>query len=205
MAEAHPQLRENVVAWVHHDDSDHVLFEAMVEFHPCAQEIVHGAGGFNAGETAASHHRRQGRLAPGFVRLIVRQFECVNDPVAHEDGVAQRFHRHGVLGEAGRVEEVCHRAKRQHELVVAHIDWVWQVGVRDAHLLLNQIDRLDVGNDHTRVTQHLSQRLHDVGDGHVAPGHLVEHGREQHEVLFSIKAISMSGSAASRFSRCSAA
>jgi hypothetical protein len=57
VTEAYPQLRKNVVARVHHDDSDHVLFEAMVEFHPFAQEIVHGAGGFNAGG-AARHHRR---------------------------------------------------------------------------------------------------------------------------------------------------
>jgi hypothetical protein len=172
-----------VVTRVYHDDPEHILFQVRIELHPFTQEIVHRAGGFDAGETGAGYHHRQRRLALGFVQLVVRQLQRINDAVSHQNGVAKRLHRERVLFEAGRVVEVCHCAKRQDELVVSEIERAVKTAMPNSHLLLDEIDRLDVGNAHTSVSKHLPQRLDDIGNRHVASGDLVEHRCEEHEIL----------------------
>jgi hypothetical protein len=42
----------------------------------------------------------------------------------------------------------------------------------DAHLLVGEIDGLDVSDRHMGASQHFPQRLHDIGDGHVGPRRL---------------------------------
>ena len=183
MTEAYPQLREDVITRVRHNDPEHVLFQVGIELHRVTQKIVDGAGGFNAGETGARYHHRQRCLALGFIRLVVRQLQRINDAVSHQNGVAQGLHRERVLFEAGRVIEVRHGAESEHELVIGEIERAGKTAVPDAHLLLGEIDRLDVGDTHMGVSQHFPQRLNDIGDGHVGPRDFVEHRCKQHEIL----------------------
>jgi hypothetical protein len=107
----------------------------------------------------------------------------VDHSVAQEDGVAQGFHRQSMLCQTWDVIEVRHRAERQDELVVGHFVRRRQMAVPDAHLPLREVDRFDVGDGHSGVSQHLPQRLDNVGHGHVGTGDFVQHRREENEIL----------------------
>ncbi len=61
-------------------------------------------------------------LRIGLIRQVVRHFQKLDGAVAHEDGVAQRLHRQGMLFETGCAVEVRHRADRQHDLVVGDFE-----------------------------------------------------------------------------------
>jgi len=149
-----------------------------IELHRLAQQIVHGIHGFDASETAARHHDSQRRLALRFLALVVRELQGIDDAVSHGDGIAQRLHRQSMLFWAGRSIDVRHRADRQHQLVVSYIVGASQTAVRDAHLLLSEVNLLALGDRETGAPQHFPQRLHNIGDAYVAPGNFVEHGRE---------------------------
>ena len=182
-AEAFAQLRQNVIAGMHQDHADHVLVQVPIKLDRLAEQIIHRSGRFHAGEPAPRHYHRQRLLSIGFIRLVVRQFHRIDDAVSHQNGVAKCLHRQGVLFEAGRIIEIRHRTQRHDKLVVRYVVRAQQRAVHDAHLLLREIDRLDVGDPHPGVAQHLPQRLDDIGVVHVAPGDFVEHRREKHEIL----------------------
>ena len=76
-----------------------------------------------------------------------------------------------------------YRADRQHQLVVTPLEDTLQLGVPDAHLLLDQIDRLDLSDCDTSESKHFPQRLDDISDGQIASGNLVQHRREKDEVF----------------------
>jgi hypothetical protein len=56
--------------------------------------------------------------------------------------------------------------------------------LHDPHSFPDEVDRLDVGNQHAGAAQHLPKRLNDVGNSHVARGDFVQHVCEEHEILF---------------------
>jgi hypothetical protein len=154
-----------------------------IEVHRFAQQIDHGTHGFDVGETAARHHDSRRRLALSCLALVAREFQGIDDAVSHEDGIAQRLHLQRMLFEAGRAIEVRHRTERQRQLVVSYIVGTSQTAVPDAHLLLSEVNLLDLGDRETGAPQHFPQRLHNIGDAHVAPESFVEHGRESKVVL----------------------
>jgi hypothetical protein len=49
--------------------------------------------------------------------------------------------------------------------------------------LPGKVDGINVGDHHPGVPQHLSQGLDNVGDAHIAAGHLVQHRRKKNEIL----------------------
>jgi len=51
------------------------------------------------------------------------------------------------------------------------------------NLLLTEIDQLDIDNQHTSVSKHLSQWANDICDCDVAPGNFVQHRRKEKELL----------------------
>ena len=62
-------------------------------------------------------------------------------------------------------------AERQHELIIVHLVSGRQILVPDAHLFLDEISRLDIGDPHPGTMEHLAQGLDDVRNGHIARCH----------------------------------
>ena len=86
--------------------------------------------------------------------MVVGDVQRLNDAVAHEDGIAQRLHGHGMLFDAGRAIEIRHRADGQHELVVGQIERLSQIPLQDAHAFPGEVDRFDIDDQHTGAAQH---------------------------------------------------
>ncbi len=84
-----------------------------------------------------------------------------------------------MLFDTGRTIEIRDRTKGQHELVVGQIERFRQIPLQDAHPLPGEVDRFNIDDQHTGATQHLPERLDDVGDCHVASGYFVEHWRKE--------------------------
>src|SRR5262249_40217213 len=79
--------------------------------------------------------------------------------------------------------EVRHRAQRQDQMIEPELVPESKFLVMNPNLLVRQINRLHIGNRDACPAQHLAQRLNDGSDIHVAARHLMQHWREQHEVL----------------------
>jgi hypothetical protein len=169
---------------MHDDNPDHVLFQAGIETHRLAQEIGHAAGSFDAGESATCHDHRQRLVAFGFDRLIVRQLQRINHAIAKENGISQRLHCQRMCLETRRVIKVRYGSERQHELIIVHLVCGRQILVADAHLFLDEINRLDIGDPHPGTMEHLAKRLDDVGNGHIAPRYFVQHRRKENKIFF---------------------
>lgn len=164
-------------------DAKHVLFDVGIEMDRRAQEVVDGAGRFDAGETAAGNHHGQHRLALDFVGMIVGDVQGFNYAIPQEDGIAQCLHGQVVLFDTGCAVEVRNGAEGQYKVVVGDIEGLGQMRLHDANAFAGQVDRLDLDDQHPGAAQHFSEGLHDVGNGYVARGNLVQHRGKEYEIL----------------------
>ena len=65
---------------------------------------------FDSREPTTDHDKREHRLARFMGWLHVRVLEKVNDVIPERHGVAQGFHRQGMLGDARQAKEIRSRA-----------------------------------------------------------------------------------------------
>src|SRR5215467_12812341 len=184
-AEAFAQFRENRPARFHKNDTQHILLQVAVELHRFPQEIIDGTDGFNAGEAPARHYNSEHSLTLRLVGMAIRDVQRFNDTVSQNDRVAKGLHRQGVIFDSRCAVEVGNGTECQHELVIGQIESLCQIPLYDVHRFPGKVDRLNFGDHHPGVPQHLPQGLDHVGDAHIAAGDLVEHRRKKNEILLS--------------------
>jgi len=83
-----------------------------------------------------------------------------------------------VFGHAGQVEKVGDRAERQDQVIIFQFVRVMIESVRDGHAPSIDVDLVQIAAKEIDVTDHLADRINDVGQVKVAGGDFMQHGSE---------------------------
>ena len=113
----------------------------------------------------------------------IGRFQRLDQMIAHFDGVAQRLHGEGNFFETRQPEEIGGAAERDHQLIVREVVDMGFLRVSHAHGLAGEIHRLHFSVKKIDVPQHFADGIHDVCEIDVAGRDLVQHWREENEVL----------------------
>ena len=148
-----------------------------------SHEVVDRRHGLHAGEPSAGHDEGEQRLVVVGCTLAVGFLQVRNQAVTHFDGVAQRLHREGMRLESGQAIEVGDRATGQHHVVEFDHVIVGGGAVTHGEAPAGEVDPRDIATQEPGARQQAPDRRDDMRDVDVAGGHLVQHRREQEEVL----------------------
>src|SRR5215470_14228250 len=103
--------------------------------------------------------------------------------VAQLDCIAERLHRQGTFGDAGKIEEIRYRSERENEMVVFERVRVSMEAMRNHHLLALDIDLVHVATEKIHAADHFSDGVDDVGQIQIARRDLVQHRSKEKKVL----------------------
>jgi hypothetical protein len=138
---------------------------------------------FDPGESASGDEDGEQVVALRGRALEVGLLQHLDQPVPEREGVTQRLHGERALLQAGEAKEVGDTAERQHQVIEGQLVLVPAAGVANHHPPALEVDPLHLAHEEHRAAHHPADRIHDVGDVEVARGHLVQHRREQDEVV----------------------
>src|SRR5215467_9773959 len=93
--------------------------------------------------------------------------------VAQLDCIAERLHRQGAFGDAGKIEEIRYRPERENEMVVFERVRVSMEAMRNHYLLALDVDLIHVATEEIPAANHFSDGIHDVGQIQIARRDLV--------------------------------
>src|SRR5262249_46058086 len=115
--------------------------------------------------------------------LEVGLLEKADEAIAQVDCITERLDRDGMRFRARHAVKARDRAERQHEMVKLDFVRMALVAVRDMHAAALEVDRVDLAAEEPGAPQESADRIHHVREIEVARSDLVEHGREEKEVL----------------------
>ena len=167
---------------MHQHHADAFGREPRIERERLADEVVEAGDRLDAGEATAGDDEGEQAVASGGA-FGVAFLERRDDAIAQVNCVAQRLHRQRALLEAWQAVEVGDRAERDHQLVVRQAVVVALEAVRHGDAAAIEINPVDVADEDLGPLQQRPQRADDVRDVEVAGGDLVQHRREQEEVV----------------------
>src|SRR6516164_11776803 len=99
------------------------------------------------------------------------------------DCVPERFHCQRALCDSGQPEEIRYGPKRENKVIVVERVRMPIESMRDNDLFFIDIDLVHVAAEEIHVPNHFANRIDDVGQIQIAGCDLVQHRREQEEIL----------------------
>ena len=168
---------------MNYHDTDFLVAQVGIELRCLPNEIVHRAGRFRAGKSAAGDD--EGKPLPAGCRVCfeARLFQKRDDAISQQSGVAQILHRHRPIADPGVVEEICLRTEREQQMIELELELTALESMNAPNFPRVKIDILHVGFDHIHVTQNSAQRIHDVAGRKIARRDFMQHRRKQNEIL----------------------
>ncbi len=121
--------------------------------------------------------------ARGGIFLQRRFFQKRHHAISQQRRVAEILHRHRPIADAGVVEEVGLRTKREQQMIELELKLSAVKSMHASNFARAEIDILHVGFDHVDVAQNPAQRIHDVARRKIARRDFMQHRREENEIL----------------------
>src|SRR5205823_1365133 len=148
-----------------------------------AQEIVNAGDSFNASKASTGDHECEQRRTFRTCTFGIRFFQMCDQSVTQLDRVAKRFHCQRPICYTGQVEKVRYRSERQNKMIVFERVRVPIKSMRNNDLFFVDVDLLHVPAEKIHAANHFANGINDISQIQIARGDLVQHWREQKEVL----------------------
>ena len=107
---------------MNHDDANLLVAQSRIKFRCFAQEIVHCAGRFCAGKSAARDHEGEPLTARGRIVLERCFLQKRHHAISQQRRVAQSLHRHRPVADADVLEEVRLGAEREEQMIKTKLE-----------------------------------------------------------------------------------
>ena len=121
--------------------------------------------------------------ARGGIFLQRRFFQKRHHAISQQRRVAEIFHRHRPIANAGVVEEICLRTEREQQMIELELKLSAVEPMHASNFSRAKIDIFHVGFDHVDVAQNPPQRIHNVARRKIARRDFMQHRREENEIL----------------------
>ena len=176
------ELRKNDGSGMNQDQPEIWRVQVFIKVNRLAQEIVDCGNRLDSSKPASGgDDGHQGRPRVG--ALEIGFLETLDQTIAKKNGVSKRLHRQGVFFKAGKVVVVRDIAQADDQVIEFQLVPMPIHAVRYVDTLAFEVDLFDLSLEELNPFEKFANRIHDMRHVQIAGGDLVQHRREQKEII----------------------